>query len=774
MKTILLTFRKLSKNKTATSLGIAGLVAGLVCVLYIFFWVTDEVSHDRFHKNIDEIVVVHAFLEGGNEVVTFDGCPPAVGPAMKEEYPEVLEYARYIPAYQQYLISGESNKSMERTALADFSLFDIFSFSFIYGGVGTPGVPRQIILTQKAAQSIFGDNNPVGKLVKFNNEYNMTVVGVIENLPDNSSINFDVIVPLEMIELLFNVENFLTTWYNNGFITYGLLNNRDDFNKIATTITNRIQKEMPSSTNYLRAYRFKDNYLYEKNNIRNVKMFSMIAILVLLAATLNFINLNTARSAKQAKESGIRKSLGATRIGLIRLIYLDVAVVCLIAYLAALAIALIGLPFFNQTIDKAISFTILLTPVPLLVLIAMYLFTVAIAGSYPAFYLSGFSPADTLRSTTMTNKSKGMFRNSLITVIFVISIALFATTIIISRQTNFMQQMDLGFSKDQLIYVDLRGKLKPQANTFKEELSRWPDIISSTIVSHLPTGIGNNGEGWDWEGRDPQFRPLVTNWAADHDLVETLGAKMNEGEYRRANQSGIVINRTFANLIGWDSYAGKTISSYGTSWTITGVMEDIHFNELSKIVQPMAIYPLEDWAYNHLLIKINTRNVKATFDYIRKTASGIDPDMPVHLAFLNDQYNQQLKSEINLGRLITLFTMLSMLVLCLGLLGVVMFMAEQKTKEIGIRKCMGEQVSSLIIRFVKPFVIAGIVASAIAIPLTWYVMNNWLQSYAHRITLDVWIFAGASILTIIVSVITVAWQSWRAATRNPVLALRYE
>lgn len=774
MRNILLTFRKLRKNKTVNSLGIAGLVVGLVCVMYIFFWVTDEISYDRFHSKLDRIFVVHAYLEGGNEKETFRGCPPAVATALKNEYPEVENTCRYLPPYYEFLVALGETKYTEKTAIADFSLFDIFSLPFVYGDKGDENVPNRVILTQTSAQKYFGKTNPVGKVVRMNNRFDMTVVGVIKDIPHNSSISFDAVIPIKNLETIWSNVNCLSTWYNNAFSTFGLLTKPEGFNKIASTITRRIQKEVPESTNYLRAYKFEDNYLYEQKHIRNVRIFGLIAILVLLAATLNFINLTTARSAKQAKETGLRKTIGASRISLVRLVYADVAMVCLLAFIAAIAIALAGLPFFNQLIGKQISFTILFSFLPLAVLSAVYVVTVLLAGSYPAFFLSSFTPSQTLSSNFQTAKSRGIFRNSLVVVMFSISIILLTSTLIISQQTRFLQKMDLGFEKDQLMYVSLKGKLQDQVAALKEETGRSANIVSATAVSHLPSMIGNNGEGWNWEGKDPNFKPLVTNWETDEDLLKTFGAKMVEGDYLSKNQEGIVINKTFADMIGWDSFTGKTLNAYGEQYRILGVVNDIHFNSLSEVIKPMAIRMAGPLSANYLIIKVNTKNIGATLDQIRKTCQTLEPAFPVEYAFMNDQYNQLLASEINLNKLVGVFSVFAIVVLCLGLLGVVIFLTEQRTKEIGVRKCLGENVLSLSGRFIKPFLFSGIVASLIAMPLTWLAMDRWLQSYAYHIRLNVWVFIFSGSIAIAIAALTVFWQSWKAASQNPVEALRYE
>lgn len=774
MKTLSLALRKLKKSKAATLFGIAGLVTGLVCVLYIFFWVNDETSYDQFHKKIDRIFVVHAYLEGGTKEVKFNGCPPAVGPSLKAEYPEVENSCRYIPTYFKSLLTADGRKEMKGVAFSDNSLFDIFSLPFIYGTKGNPEVVNQIVLTRTTAANYFGNSNPVGKIVRYNNQKDMTVVGVIEDIPQNSSIQFDAVIPLENLRMFYGRDDFLTTWYNNGFTTFGLLTSQAGFDKVASTITRRIQKEIPESTNYLRAYLFKNGYLYEQQHIRNVRIFSLIAILVLLAAVLNFINLITAKSTKQAKETGLRKSIGATRGNIIKLVYSDVAFLCFLALALALIIAVLGLPLFNQLIGKQISFSSLLTFKPLAILILAFLVTTFLAGSYPAFFLSSFKITETLNSSFYSVKSRGIFRNSLLVSIFMVSIILLTSTLIISKQTMFLQNMDVGFNKDQLLYVSLDGKLKEKAKALKEEAERTSGVYSSTIASFLPVTIGNNGEGWNWEGKDPGFKPLVTNWETDEDMIKTLGAKLIEGSYFSSDQKGIVINKAFADAIGWNSFTGKILKGYGTDYKVVGVIDNIEYNSLSETCRPMAIQPIQSWSSNYLILKIDASQMDKTIKSITGICQTIEPDYPVNYGFVDDQYAKLYETETSLKKLVGIFSVFSMVVLCLGLLGVVMFLTEQKTKEIGVRKCLGEDEKSIIMRLVKPFIFTGMIAASIAIPATWYIMNLWLQSYANRIQLNIWTFALALLIAITLAVVTVMWQSWKAATRNPVEALRYE
>jgi putative ABC transport system permease protein len=774
VKTISLALRRLKKSKNATFFGIAGLITGLVCVMFIFFWINDEISYDHFHKNIDRIFVVHAYLEGGTKKVDFQGCPPAVAPALEAGYPEVEKTSRYFPAYFESLLSFGDRKNMVDIAYSDHALFDIFTLPFIYGNQGEPNVPGQIVLTKTTALSYFGNANPVGKIIRFNNSSDLAVTGVIEDLPANSTLQFEAVVPIENMQSFFGRENFLTTWYNNAFFTFGLLSSPAGFEKLASTITRRIQKEIPESTNYLRAYWFKNGYLYERNHIRDVRIFSLIAVLVLIASILNFINLITARSVKQAKETGLRKSIGATRWNIVRLIYSDVGILCLLAFILALAIAFIGLPLFNQVIGKQIEYSGLFSIKAIAVLTGVYLLTTLLSGSYPAFFMSSFSVTSTVNSNFQSIKGKSIFRNSLLVSIFVVSIILLASTLVISGQCLYLKKMDIGFNKDQLVYVDLKGKLKEKAKTLKEEINHIAGVSSSTVTSFLPIMVGNNNEDWEWDGKDPGFKPLVTDWNTDEDMIETLEARLIEGNYFSAGQQGVVINKAFAGAIGWDSFTGKNLRLYDQSYSIVGVIDNIQYNSLSESCRPMVIQKAESRGSRYLIIKTNTSQIDQTIKYICNTCEAIEPDFPVTYGFVSDDFAKLFESEIKLKKLVGFFSVFSIIVLCLGLLGVVMFLAEQRTKEIGVRKCLGEKEASIIVRLVKPFLLSGLVAGVIAVPATWYLMMRWLQNYTNRIELNIWTFLLAVLISMVIGVIIVSWQSWKAATRNPVEALRYE
>ena len=366
------------------------------------------------------------------------------------------------------------------------------------------------------------------------------------------------------------------------------------------------------------------------------------------------------------------------------------------------------------------------------------------------------------------------FRNSLVGAMFFVSIVLLASTLVISKQVHYMQKLDVGFDREQLMYINLRGELKNHCSSLKGEMEKSTDVLSVAAVSHLPSEIWNNSDGWNWEGKDPGFKPIVTVWGADKDFLKTFGTRIIEGNFFDKEQNGIVINKTFADMIGGDKLVGKTLDFYENKTQILGIVKDIRFNSLREETKPMVIRMFGENDYKYLVVRANAAQIDKTVKYVQTCCKSIVPDTSVDYGFINEEYAKMLSDETNLGRLVGIFSGFSMVVLFLGILGVVMFMAEQKTKKIGIRKCLGEEVPSIVFRFAKPFIRTGFFAGIVALPLTWYFIDRWLQNYSNHIKLNIWIFVFAVFMAIAVAIVTVSWQSWKAATKNPVEALRYE
>ncbi len=772
---------KIRNASKSTTLGVFGLITGLICVLFIFFWINNEVSYNRFNKNIDRIIKVNAYLDEGGHNFTFNGCPPAVANALKEECPEIENSCKYMPPYWDFTINNNNHKFRQNVAFGDFSLFDIFSFPYVQGNSGKENDPNKVIISKKIASSLFPQENPVGQTIIFQEIGTYIVAGVIDDIPSNSSIHFDMIMPMENITKLFpnegSADQFLSTWYNNGFTTFGLLKTESGFDNVSNYMSKRIQKSRPESKNYLQTTWFKDFYLIKNKHIQNVKIFAFIGILVLIASILNYINLVTAKNIKSAKNSAIRKSIGATKTQIIRLIYSEIAGSCLRAFLIAFALSLAGLKLFNRLIDNTISFSSVLSPLPLLFLFLIFTATVALSGLYPSYLLSRTNIVQTLKIGVLPIRNKGIFRNLLIASVLIISIGLLSSTFIIGKQINYLDNMNIGYQKEQLMYIKLSGELKNKTALLKEKLADVPGITETSVVGNTPLEIGSNGEGWDWQGRQPDFKPLVTNWAVDYNLCKTLNSKMVEGDFWKEGETNkIVINKAFADLIGWDSFTGKTINGYGTDREIAGVMDNVVYNNLSEAVMPMVIFSGGGRSSNsnYMLMRIEPGQANSILAKTDKIIADIEPEYPANYGFIDQEFDSLLKSEHHLKSLINVFSVFSILILCFGLLGVIMFLTEQKAKEIGIRKSLGGEEKHIIAHLLKPIFIAGIIACFIAVPTTWHFMQRWLENYNSRIQINIWYFVIPACSIFIITLLIVIWHSWKAATTNPVDALKSE
>ncbi len=757
-----------------------GLITGLICVMYIFFWINNEVSYNHFNKNIDRIVKVSAYLDEGGDKFQFNGCPPAVAPAMKDECPEIENSCRYMRPYFEFTIHKKDQKIAQKVAFGDFSLFDIFSFPYLQGNSGDITNHNKVVITKKMASTLFPQQNPVGQTIQFLEIGTYTVTGVIDDIPSNSSIKFDMIIPMENLSKLYeeegSAEDFLSTWYDNGFTTFGLLKSESGFEIVSSYLTKRIQKSKPESKNYLETTRFRDYYLNQTNHTQHIKMYSLIGLLILIASILNYINLVTAKNIKSAKSSAIRKSIGATKAQIIKLIYSEIFISCFWAFLISFIISIAGLNLFNHIINTTIHFSSILSPIPLLLLFIIFVSTVILSGLYPSFLLSKTNIVQTLKIGILPIRNKGIFRNLLIVSVLIISIGLLSSTYIIGKQISYMDNMDIGYQKSQLMYIKLNGELKNKTALLKEKLAQIPGINETSVVSNTPLEIGNNGEGWDWQGREANFHPLVTNWSGDFNLCKTLNAKMIDGDFWKEGETNkIVINKAFADLIGWDSFAGKSINGYGNDIEIAGVIDNIVYNDLSKAVMPMVIFPQNNASNaNYILVRIEPKLTHSIIAKTQKIVTNIEPNYPINYSFVDQEFEHLLKTENHLKSLITVFSIFSILILCFGLLGVILFLSEQKAKEIGIRKSLGGEEKHIIIHLLKPIFIAGVLSCIIAIPITWNFMHHWLQGYTNRIHINIWYFIIPSFCVFFITIGTVIWHTWKAATTNPVDVLKSE
>ena len=778
--------RNIKKHKGYSSLNIAGLVVGLACTIFILLWIQDEISFDKFHKHARSLYLVATQTQQGDEISVEPGSPPALAPALKADYPEVVNASRLQAGAISAVLKYENKIFSENIRLTDPAFLEMFSFPLIEGDVKTAlALPHNIVLTEKMAEKYFGNDNPIGKILRMDNSVDFIVTGVLQNIPDNSLIRFEFLAPLSYILERVEHPGYLSTWDNYSFLTFVQIQENVRMDEVNQKITGRIQRGKPDSTGTSLLCPYTRLYLHGLSGgggrITQIRMFGILAFLILLVACINFINLSTARSAVRAKEVGLRKVIGADRKSLIKQFYGESLVLSFLSIVIAVGIVAVSLQLFNNLAGKALTADRLLQLPFILQCLVVAVLTGLLAGFYPALFLSAFQPSHILRGTLLRGGRKAYLRRVLVIFQFAISVALIVGTTVIYKQVNFLRGMDLGFESRNLLYIPLNGELRQHAETAKLEFLKHPGILGVSLTSHSPTGIYWDGHNWDWEGKEPETNPWITYFSTDTDFLNTFNAEMTAGSfYKKEFTSGtsesmgkVVINQTFARIMGMENPVGQRLSHEGHTYTVIGVVRDFKTEPLYRILEPLVVfYRPERFRYG--FIRINPENTIDVLGHIEMVFKQYNPEFPFFYSFLDEDYRRLYSSEQQLGVLINTFAGLGVLISCLGLFGLATFMAERRTKEVGIRKILGARTGNIFKLLSMEFVLLVALANVFAWPIAYYFMNRWLENfpYRYKFGLDILIFSAA--LTFIIALLTVSYQSIKTARSNPVDSLRYE
>jgi putative ABC transport system permease protein len=773
--------RNFTKNKSYSFINISGLAIGMACCMLITLWVQDELSYERFNKNINDIFcVVNYPPENPNSC---DASVPApLIPYLKDKYADIKNASRF-KASGRRLFSYEGNNVFEDDGgFADPELFDIFSFKAVLSDPKAALMdPNTIILTKSMADRYFGSEDPLGETIKLENKYVFSVGAVIEDIPRSSSIHFDYLIPFENFGRfdLVEMDNWGRYENYNGFL---ILQDNVSPEAFSENISEEIIDNSPGSTHKLKLFPYKDIRLFGLNNdgtFKFVLVFSAIAILVLLIACINFVNLTTAQAGKKAKEIGLRKVIGANKSSIRRQVYSELAAIVTIAFILAIGLVYLFLPKLNALSGKTLTLSISGNYGLLLCMLGIALVTLIISGTYPALYLSSFSPAKIMKPGASAISGHSSLRKVLVIAQFTISIILIISTIVITNQMIYIKNKELGFDKDHLIYIDLLGDLKTRYDTVKNELLRNPDINSVTVAQSLPNNAYNNAGGLDWEGKPADVRGSMNFISVEKDYFDTVGIEFLEGETFTTVPDNwllreFIINEKAIEAMKIENPVGKSFKMWDRDpGRITGVVKNVHNTSLHNEIQPV-FYVQFPYFYNYLMINMKNENVQDTIGFIKGVTRKINPDFPFEFHFLNEDIERSYRTERQINRIITYFTTLAIFISCLGLFGLSLFMAEQRTKEIGIRKTLGATVSHIIGLISKDFLLLVGVANLIAWPASYFIMNKWLQNFAYRIDMGLWIFALAAALALFIALVTISFQTFKAATANPVDSLRYE
>ena len=794
--------RNLLKNKGFSAINIFGLAVGIACCLLITLYVTDELSFDRFHEKADRIYRTNLDVKFGGSEQSVATTADLLGPTLKKDYPQVENYARIYDS-GSFLIkkTGTVNNIREEKILfADSSIFEVFTFPLVTGEPKSAlREPNTIVLCETAAKRHFGNQNPIGQILNLDNKKDYKITGVMRDIPENSHIKAEFFVSLRSLD--YNWNSFL----GNNFQTYILLQkdaNPKAFDAYFKQIVQKyvspeIVKAMGSTIKDLEKsgsyYRYsmilmtdihleskQTNELGINGDIQYVYIFSVVALFVLLIACINFMNLSTARSSKRAKEVGIRKVLGSVRVQLMIQFFAECVLLSFLALIVALGLVAILLPFFNEISGKtliisdlySIKFLLIITILPILVGI--------LAGSYPAIFLSSFEPIKVLKGRL--SLKGGSLRNVLVVFQFATSIVLIIGTVIIYRQINFIQQKNLGFNKDQVLIINDAYALDKQAVAFKEEVLKLKGVQNGTLSGFLPTPSSRNNTVMFPEGQIDQSKGIsVGQWDVDYDYIQTMGMSMTKGrnfskEYG-TDSSGIILNETAAKLLGFTEPLNKGVSLFMNDnkkvYRVVGIVKDFNFESMKSNIGALCMMLRS--STGNASFRLDAQNdIQSTIKQIEAKWTQMAPGQPFSYTFMDESFNNVYKAEQRIGKISLAFAFLTILVACLGLFGLVTFIAEQRIKEIGIRKVLGASVLGIVSLLSKDFVKLVIVSICIASPIAYYAMNLWLQDFAFRIKIEWWIFVLAGISAIVIALLTVSYQAIRAALMNPVKSLKTE
>ena len=774
--------RNLIRHKVYSTINIAGLAAGMACAMLILLWVQDELSYDRFHEKADRIYRLVA--EGNNGRYAISHAP--LGDALKDECPEVVLATRVDIGAGRSLVGYAGRRFEQRGKTVDSDFLRIFTHHFVEGDAETAlSRPDAIVLTQDLAGKLFGSENPIGKTVNVDNRRDFEVRGVIENVPHNAHLQFDFLVRWRETS---------ANWGDWSYYTYVLLKDGSSVEQVTQEVNDCYRRRKLAAESEMKPVSLPTYSLQpltrihlhsgfrwdveENGDVQYVYISASIAGLILLIACINFMNLATARSANRAREVGVRKVVGSSRMQIARQFLGESVLLAFLACMVALLLVEQALPFFGALSGKALSLDYLDYRF-ILGAAAMIVITGVLAGSYPALFLSAFDPVKVFKGTVTAGAGGRVFRTVLVVAQFSASIGLMIGTTVIADQIAFMRHAKLGFDKENLIYLALRGGARSKVGILKAELLQHPDILNATASSRPPAGLLDGTTGAWWEGKEEGANVQMQILRVDHDFLDTYGMQMAEGRfYARAfvtdAKEGIVLNEAAVRAMEMQSPLGKQFRFLGDR-RIIGVVKDFHYRPLREVVEPL-IMRLSEERINCLALRIRPVHSRMSdlTQFLEEKWKAYSPEYPFECHFLDERIDRLYAAEQRLSRVLGYFTYLAIFIACLGLFGLVSFTAERRTREIGVRKVLGASVTGIVFMLTREFAQWVVAANLIAWPIAYVVMDGWLQDFAYRIPIGWWPFMIAGVAALGVSLLTVSYQAVRAATANPVDVLRHE
>ncbi len=776
--------RNFNKYRISFLINLLGLSTGLACVLFIFMWVQDELAMDQFHVKKDRLYQLLENVDQGGGRITRTTTAGPTSPALMDDFPEIEQAVSTTWNSNSTFFIGDKSVTADGFYAHD-GFFDVFSWE-ILGGNPKELLkdPNNIVLSETLAKSLFGEESPIGKTVELQGEESFKVSGVFKDVSDESTIQFEYVIPFSKF---WSDNEWSQNWYNTAFSTYILFKEGADVKAFNDKVYEYIREKTEGNANHRSPFAtlFGDRYLngkYENGvqaggRIEYVQLFSAIALFILLIACINFMNLSTARASRRLKEIGVKKTIGARRRSLIIQFLSESILLMAISMLIALLIVWLLLPQFNQITEKTLAFGF---SVELITGILIILFGAGLlAGSYPAFYLSKFKPIAVLKGTLSASTGETWARKGLVTLQFTLSIILIVSVIVVFEQIQYTQNKNLGYEKDNILIMDVTGGLADSLkySTFLSELSRIPNVLAASGSNHDMTGHNGGSYGIFWPGKDPNDRTEFERIFCKQGFIEMMDMEIVDGrsftEDFMTDWGKVIFNEAAIAYMGIEDPIGRNITMFRQDVEIVGVVKDFHFDSFHEQVKPAFLY-LEDDDTWYIMAKLTAGQVKETIIGIDELHQQMNPGFELKYRFLDEDYQELYEAENRVSILSGYFATIAVIISCLGLFGLSAFSLERRSKEIGIRKVLGSSEFSLSQKLVFDLTKMVFIAVLIGLPISYLIAENWLQSFAFRISLEIWFFAAAGLITLMIALLTVGFQAVKAAKLNPVQFLKDE
>ena len=788
---LLVAIKYIRKQKLFSIINILGLTVGIACCLMIFLFIVNEFSYDDFHKNGQNIYRVMRVGHLNGQSADIPWLSPPYATALLNDYPDAVQKAVRVMPDNDLVTYKDISFNEKKIYIADSNFFQFFDFPLLKGDPATVlKEPASIVLTATAAKKYFGNEDPIGKVVQLNRKSLLKVTGIAKDVPVNSHLDFDMILPVSN----FSSDPWFRQWPNNGLFVYIMLNPAVSPGQLMKRFPDFMDKYMgkyykdngfkmgltmrPLNKIYFEAFTPFDKVKH--GNLKMVYIFMSVAFLILLIACINFMNLATARATDRSKEVGLRKVMGAMRRQLISQFIIESLLFATIASLLAIGLVQLLMPAYTGLLGYQLP-AYWRDPRLYIFIVGVIMVVGLLAGSYPALLLSSFSPIESIKGKLRIGKGGAFFRKTLVVFQFSISVVLIICVTIIINQMHFVKNTDLGFSKEQSMIVRIDNRdIRTNRVAFKNALLNLPSVQSASLMSGEPGGF-HDSFTFEAEGK-PGEKSMFNTEYADFEFAKTLGLKIIAGrdlspQFTTDSLQSVLINRSAAAKLGYtpEQAIGKWVRNVlydSLRRSIVGVVEDYHFRSLKDPIEPMVISTRKDWRL--VLIKLKTAQLQSTIGAIKKQYAALVPAYPFEYQFLDEKFDQLYKSEVNQETILTIFSFVAILVACLGLLGLASYTAMKRTKEIGVRKVLGSSVQNIVVLLSKDLLKPVLSGTFIAIPIGYYVMHKWLQGFAYRIHVHWWMFAGAAAVAVVIALVTVSLQAVKAALANPVTSLRSE